>query len=701
MRKFLSLFMVIAFAIAILVGCGNNEKTLTKQETPTEVNTPLDNTKTEVNVTKYTVSFVTNTTTELASQSVEKATDITLNVLTNDGFTFNGWFLDSEFNTPFDQRTYTLSSDITLYASWTENKTNTYIVTFKVDGLVLNAQFVNEGESALAPVDPVKTGYIFTGWDSDFSNVTSDLTINALFDKASFTVTFEVDGETISTQSVLYGENAVAPADPVKEGYTFKNWDKDYTNVSSDLVVKAKFTVTTFTVTFLIDSDATYNYDIQEVEYGEDAETPFPPTKEGYDFTGWDKEYTNVTSDLTITGTWTIKKLVIKYYVDGIFYTEVEVNYGEAPTAPDNPVKEGYEFTGWGSDFSNITSVTYNLTFHASFTPKTYSIKYFDNDGNELSYTPTSYKTGDNFELPKYEVSDYIFAGWYLDSEHKTSTLGAITEKQYGDLTLYPLNVKVDLTSYDASWSFTGFTTTNTAAKGLDAVSTLPSQYERDFYNYLESNNLLNDSRIDDTMKVSSWAEFSAVNPRHSGDPQRIWNDTSTNYVGGANGYSALFLFDSISLDSNGYLVDINGGFLGSEPYKTKYWNLTYMLVQMVQYKYSTVDFTVASAVNNGYFAFVIDGYFYGTQGVSDGLFKAFRNVCPTTTTYYKYENNVATAYTREYKNTTDFSSINKALAIPVCDGKVFDGWYLDSELTKSVTDNPVPSLATLYPKFK
>ena len=59
-------------------------------------------------------------------------------------------------------------------------------------------------------------------------------------------------------------------------------------------------------------------------------------------------------------------------------------------------------------------------------------------------------------------------------------------------------------------------------------------------------------------------------------------------------------------LDDDGFLLDIKGGFLGTEPYKTKYWNLTYSLVQMVQSKYNNINFKESSAVNNGFFAFVI-----------------------------------------------------------------------------------------------
>ena len=56
-----------------------------------------------------------------------------------------------------------------------------------------------------------------------------------------FTVTFS-DGENIiDTQSVIYGESAIAPDTPTKEGYIFDGWDKTFTNITADKTVTAKW----------------------------------------------------------------------------------------------------------------------------------------------------------------------------------------------------------------------------------------------------------------------------------------------------------------------------------------------------------------------------------------------------------------------------------------------------------------------------
>ena len=59
-----------------------------------------------------------------------------------------------------------------------------------------------------------------------------------------YTVEFlDWDGSLISSQQVEEGQSAAAPADPVREGYTFVGWDKPFDNVTSDLTVTAEYTI--------------------------------------------------------------------------------------------------------------------------------------------------------------------------------------------------------------------------------------------------------------------------------------------------------------------------------------------------------------------------------------------------------------------------------------------------------------------------
>ena len=60
----------------------------------------------------------------------------------------------------------------------------TYRVTFTDgNGKVINTQDVKKGDAAKAPANPSLDGYTFKGWDQDFSKITKDLTVNALWEQ--------------------------------------------------------------------------------------------------------------------------------------------------------------------------------------------------------------------------------------------------------------------------------------------------------------------------------------------------------------------------------------------------------------------------------------------------------------------------------------------------------------------------------------
>ena len=185
-----------------------------------------------------------------------------------------------------------------------------YTVTFKDwDGTVLSTQSVLEGTAATAPADPTREGYTFTGWDKAFDNVTADMTVTAQYTINTYTVTFvDHDGTVLDTQTVNYGEAATAPADPTREGYTFTGWDKAFDNVTADMTVTAQYTINTYTVTF-VDHDGTV-LDTQTVNYGEAATAPAAPAREGYHFVAWDVAFDNITADTTVTAQYTAAPII-------------------------------------------------------------------------------------------------------------------------------------------------------------------------------------------------------------------------------------------------------------------------------------------------------------------------------------------------------------------------------------------------------
>ncbi len=65
-----------------------------------------------------------------------------------------------------------------------------------------------------------------------------------------FTVTFvDYNGNVLKSEEVLAGQDAAAPEDPVRSGYRFTGWDKEFTNVQEDLTVTAQYRSTYIPVT--------------------------------------------------------------------------------------------------------------------------------------------------------------------------------------------------------------------------------------------------------------------------------------------------------------------------------------------------------------------------------------------------------------------------------------------------------------------
>lgn len=113
----------------------------------------------------------------------------------------------------------------------------TYTVRFMSDtGTLLSSQEVMFGSAATAPAMPQRPGYKLT-WSSSFSNIVSDLTVTASYTRV-YTVTF-VDGylNKTSTTEVEYGQSATAPKWTMS-GYTLK-WDRSFSNITGDITVNA------------------------------------------------------------------------------------------------------------------------------------------------------------------------------------------------------------------------------------------------------------------------------------------------------------------------------------------------------------------------------------------------------------------------------------------------------------------------------
>ena len=355
----------------------------------------------EYELKKYTVRFLDYNGDVLKSESVPEGNSATPpSDPSRNGYVFKGW-----------NGTYTnISSNVDITAIYKK----LYTVQFlNWNGDLLKSENVEEGKSATAPSDPSRTGYTFTGWDKSFSNVQSDLTITAQYTIKEYTVIFvDYNGTALKTQTVTHGSSATAPSNPSREGYTFTGWNpSNFSNITSDLTVTAQYTINKYTVTFK-DWNGTILKEEQNVTHGSSATPPSNPSKEGHTFTGWDKSFSNVTSNLVVTAQYEINKYTVTfvYWNNGTTVSEEQtVNYGSGAIAPSIPSKEGHTFDRWDTDFSSVKS---NLTITAIYIKNTYTVTFIYWNNGTVSNTQTveygSQATPPN--IPSRE--GYTFTGW-------------------------------------------------------------------------------------------------------------------------------------------------------------------------------------------------------------------------------------------------------------------------------------------------
>ncbi len=125
-------------------------------------------------------------------------------------------------------------------------KTGPYEVRFNLEGgdRIQGAlvQTVEKNESAIPP-EVEKEGYVFVGWDNDYTNITEDTVIFAKWTPA-IAILFDPDGgEVVSgnaSQELAAGKMPVAPR-VTRDGYRFIGWDKELVSAKEPMVYTAQW----------------------------------------------------------------------------------------------------------------------------------------------------------------------------------------------------------------------------------------------------------------------------------------------------------------------------------------------------------------------------------------------------------------------------------------------------------------------------
>ncbi len=218
-----------------------------------------------------------------------------------------------------------------------------------------------------------------------------------------YPATFKLDGGNIDGNTAdvvvetVYGQQIKAPADPVKEGYTFTGWSPMVGMMDSEpQEYVATWEATTYYATYIVEGE---EYEVYDIPYGLDVEIPLEPVLPGYNFVGWDSEIpaTMPAGDLTFTAVFEKKTINLTLKLDGGNYDGntddivITGKYGDDVAAPeaDKLKKQGYVFGGWEPalpDTLPTEDATYTAIWNpAKDTPYTVEVYYQDTEGKHAS----------------------------------------------------------------------------------------------------------------------------------------------------------------------------------------------------------------------------------------------------------------------------------------------------------------------------
>lgn len=217
-------------------------------------------------------------------------------------------------------------------------------VTFEAMGQKLYG-YSDKNGNVKFPVINVQNGYAITWYDGErpvYENTVfiedSSLTAKASpTDKSVITYVLNGGGNNPENLTELGKGETLALSDPTKEGADFAGWYADpqlsgekVTSVSADngsTVLYAAWKPYTYTVRFA-DSDGTV-LDVRTVEYGESAKAPQLSSPDGKRFSGWDKDFSSVKEDMTVTAVYTDRRMIYDCRLSG-FRQQVSYNAGGA-----------------------------------------------------------------------------------------------------------------------------------------------------------------------------------------------------------------------------------------------------------------------------------------------------------------------------------------------------------------------------------
>ena len=319
----------------------------------------------EFTINTYEITYVIDDAV-FAKQSVTYGDKITPPTAPEkEGYTFSGWE-----NLP----TTMPAHDVTVTGTFTENS---YTLTYVIDGEIFQTETMVFGATINPPTAPEKEGHTFSGWKNLPETMPAhDLVIHGTYSKQQYLLTFILDGKVLQQGDVEYGAVITTPSVPAKEGHTFAGWENlPATMPAHDVTVYGTYDKQEYLLRFIADGEVVQQ---RYVEYGAKIVPPAAPEKEGHAFDGWkDVPETMPARDLEIQGSYTKQKYLLSFVIDGKIVQQNMVEYGTSITPPQVEEKEGHTFSGWKN--LPETMPAHDVTVTGDYEVNTYTVRIYLN----------------------------------------------------------------------------------------------------------------------------------------------------------------------------------------------------------------------------------------------------------------------------------------------------------------------------------
>ena len=324
----------------------------------------------------------------------------------------------------------------------------TYNVTF-VDCATTTTKTVGHGKNLTdVPTPSAKDGYAACWNTNNFENVTSDMTVSAVYTPIVYRVTYETFGGKVTGDTIFTIENGAPLLAATRDFYTFDGWYTDRTFSSKiteigkgrvgDVTVYAKWTPVVYHAYFHLDggSNALGNVndgDSYAFTVESDTLVLAKPAKAFFDFEGWytDQNCTSLIDEITkgthgnlnIYAKWSPTVYKINYVLNGGENTICPSEYvwSDTDIALAAPTREHYDFVGWFNSSNEkvecIPAGTFgDITLVAKWTAIKYSVTYHLFGGMQNVANPAEFTVEDkDISLSDPEKANYDFCGWYSD----------------------------------------------------------------------------------------------------------------------------------------------------------------------------------------------------------------------------------------------------------------------------------------------